>query len=66
MLPFPASDRAQARSGGNEDGSFFFPLLARKKGAVTPLRKARHVSREACEGSRQTAWLFGFGSERSE
>lgn len=64
MLPFPASDRAQARPGGNDDGSFFFPLPSPKKGDVTPHRKARRVSREARERGRQTAWLFGFGSAR--
>jgi hypothetical protein len=39
MLPSPASERAQARPEGNEGGSFFSPLLARKEGRSNPAPK---------------------------
>jgi len=55
MLPFSASERAQARAGGNDDGSFFFPLLARKEGRSNPAPKgaarfARSVRRKSPDG----------------
>jgi hypothetical protein len=46
MLPFPASDRAQARAGGNVDGSFFFPLLALEKGRRNPASERSGTHRE--------------------
>jgi len=60
MLPFSAFERAQARSWGNDDGSFFFPLLARKEGRSNPAPKgaarfARSVRGKSTDG--MALWL---------